>query len=491
LFPASTLDIFSTQTLDLANFGSNWVGYTISGSSGWYGVSLSASGQYQTAISYLGFFYTSSNYGSTWSQNTNVPTNVTWNSVSVSASGQYQSAVIYPSSNGAIYISSDYGSTWTKNTNAPTSGANWYSVSVSASGQYQSACIVNGSVYTSSNYGSNWSQNTSAPTTSARWFSVSVSASGQYQTAVINIGSIYTSSNYGSTWSQNTSAPTNYNWNQIAVSASGQYQIVYAAQSGTGKTYGSSDYGNTWSLKNSVNNYVVAINASGQYQITAGGSVYSYSTDYGNTWTVGTKGNSNTGVSISASGQYITLVSQSSSIIYTCQNSISSGIVNVGNYSSAPATGITGGLYYGTTSGIGITGLLVFTGATWKSVKSFVIEHLDDPSKYLVHGCLEGPESGVYYRGTSEITNNDSITIYLPDYVKNLATEFTVKITPIYDGNLEKGQYFSSRVANNKFTVYGPNGKFSWHINGKRININVEPYKNTVVTKGDGPYRWL
>ena len=30
-----------------------------------------------------------------------------------------------------------------------------------------------------------------------------------------------------------------------------------------------------------------------------------------------------------------------------------------------------------------------------------IIDHPDDKeNKYLIHGCLEGPEVGVYYRGT-------------------------------------------------------------------------------------------
>ena len=161
--------------------------------------------------------------------------------------------------------------------------------------------------------------------------------------------------------------------------------------------------------------------------------------------------------------------------------------MNVGNYSTAPATGITGGLYYNSSS----LNFWVSNGSAWSTVKSFVIDHPDDSSKYLVHGCLEGPESGVYYRGTCEITNNDSVTINLPDYVRNLATDFTVQISPIYDGNRDKDQYFTSKVTNNQFTVYGPNGEFDWRVNGKRLSITVEPSKNEISVKGDGPYRWF
>ena len=127
---------------------------------------------------------------------------------------------------------------------------------------------------------------------------------------------------------------------------------------------------------------------------------------------------------------------------------------------------------------------------TYNSTKTFVINHPDDKSKYLVHGCLEGPEAGVYYRGKDEIRNEESVTIELPDYVKNMATDLTIQITPIYDGKTIK-TFNVSEVEDNKFTVYGPNGKFYWIVHGKRLSIQVEPLKQEVDVKGDGPYKWI
>ena len=124
------------------------------------------------------------------------------------------------------------------------------------------------------------------------------------------------------------------------------------------------------------------------------------------------------------------------------------------------------------------------------TTKTFVIDHPDDKSKYLVHGCLEGPEAGVYYRGKDEIRDEKSVTIELPDYVKNIATELTIQITPIYDGKTIK-TFNVSEVEDNKFTVYGPNGKFYWIVHGKRLSISVEPLKEEVNVKGDGPYKWI
>ena len=106
-----------------------------------------------------------------------------------------------------------------------------------------------------------------------------------------------------------------------------------------------------------------------------------------------------------------------------------------------------------------------------------------------MHACLEGPESGVYYRGKCEITNGEFVEINLPDYVEKLATELTVQITHIYDGTVKT--YSASEVANNSFTVHGENGKFYWIVHGKRAPVDVEPLKSETNVKGTGPYKWI
>jgi len=122
--------------------------------------------------------------------------------------------------------------------------------------------------------------------------------------------------------------------------------------------------------------------------------------------------------------------------------------------------------------------------------KTFVIDHPIDKNKYLVHACLEGPEGGVYYRGEGQIQNGESVKIELPEYVNNLATDFTVQITPIYYGKKIQ-QLYTSKIKDNCFTVYGENCEFYWLVHGKRCNIEVEPMKSSVIIKGDGPYKWI
>ena len=123
------------------------------------------------------------------------------------------------------------------------------------------------------------------------------------------------------------------------------------------------------------------------------------------------------------------------------------------------------------------------------AAKTFVIDHPINENKYLVHACLEGPESGVYYRGKGEIVNNESVIIHLPHYVEALATDFTIQITPIYNGKINTLN--SSEVTNNTFTVHGDNCKFYWNVTGKRFDIDIEPLKSSVDVKGDGPYLYI
>jgi hypothetical protein len=134
--------------------------------------------------------------------------------------------------------------------------------------------------------------------------------------------------------------------------------------------------------------------------------------------------------------------------------------------------------------------IICSSAATSAASKTFIIDHPKDVNKYLVHACLEGPESGVYYRGKGEIENNVSTTIILPDYVETLANDFTVQITPIYNGT-SSTTYNVGEVVNNQFQVFGENGKFFWIVHGKRQSIDVEPLKKNIQVNGDGPYKWI
>lgn len=149
--------------------------------------------------------------------------------------------------------------------------------------------------------------------------------------------------------------------------------------------------------------------------------------------------------------------------------------------------------FTGYTGSTGPTGrsCLGSTGPKGPTAKTFIIEHPLDNSKYLIHACLEGPESGVYYRGKATIDNNESTTIQLPDYVAPLATDFSIQVTSIYSKERSEPNLLEvSEIENNQFTVYGNNGSFYWYVYGKRNDILVEPNKSSIVVNGDGPYKW-
>jgi hypothetical protein len=148
----------------------------------------------------------------------------------------------------------------------------------------------------------------------------------------------------------------------------------------------------------------------------------------------------------------------------------------------------------------GTSNLLTYNVNTFEltySAKTFVIDHPDDPNnRYLVHGCLEGPEAGVYYRGRGKIdTGSVTAEVFLPKYVQNLIRPDTglAVATPIWSGgdwpSISVGEYDPIR---NSFTVHGTgSGNFSWIFTAARARINVEPLKENVNVRGDGPYRYI
>ncbi len=127
------------------------------------------------------------------------------------------------------------------------------------------------------------------------------------------------------------------------------------------------------------------------------------------------------------------------------------------------------------------------------SAKTFVMTHPLEQTKYLVHGCLEGPESGVYYRGVGEIAEGqESVDVELPSYCAAFS-DFTAQISPLCAKAADvKRQLGAGYVQGNKFTVYGDKpGKFYWSVTGKRSSIDAEPLKADKKLRGTGPYVWL
>jgi hypothetical protein len=187
-------------------------------------------------------------------------------------------------------------------------------------------------------------------------------------------------------------------------------------------------------------------------------------------------------LAISANGQFITAMVNSPSL-----KNIYMSITPYGNlFANIGVTGADGTtkkvLVYNTTS-------KQIQYST--SSKSFVIDHPYDPTQYLVHACLEGPEVGVYYRGKGTVANGKSVRIELPKYVQHIAHNFTIEITTLYNPlRKEQVSYRVSPVKNGAFVVHGENGSFYWTVFGEREALQTTIPKTTPI-KGDGPYTYV
>jgi hypothetical protein len=114
-----------------------------------------------------------------------------------------------------------------------------------------------------------------------------------------------------------------------------------------------------------------------------------------------------------------------------------------------------------------------------------IIDHPLSSDMYLVHACIEAPESAVMYRGRGEIVHGIA-TIKLPDYCTTW-TDFTINLTAIGHFN----NMYVSEVRDNTFTVHGNAGTFHWTVYAKRYDIEVEPHKYNTTLCGNGPYIYL
>jgi hypothetical protein len=108
--------------------------------------------------------------------------------------------------------------------------------------------------------------------------------------------------------------------------------------------------------------------------------------------------------------------------------------------------------------------------------KNFKITNPIDSAQWLVHGSLEGPEYGVYYRGEAVTDSDGNAEIVLPDYFEALvmATGRTIMLTQIFDDDTDDfAQLMAGRIVAGKFRVRSsdPAIKFCWMVNAVRADI--------------------
>ena len=139
------------------------------------------------------------------------------------------------------------------------------------------------------------------------------------------------------------------------------------------------------------------------------------------------------------------------------------------------------------------------SGKGFVKVKTFVIDHPLEQSKYLIHGTLEGPEASVFYRGSSQLVNGKA-EINLPDYFEALTHKEgrTIVLTNI-DGfdKLMVKKIGQDKIVQGKFYVVSDNPEssqeFDWEVKAIRKDVAplvVEPDKSDYEVTGHGPYTY-
>ena len=142
--------------------------------------------------------------------------------------------------------------------------------------------------------------------------------------------------------------------------------------------------------------------------------------------------------------------------------------------SGTTALSVTGGNSAASNPAVDITGHLSAT------TKSFNIPHPLHEDKRLVYGCLEGPEYGMYARGTAVIGDGEKerkIGISLPEYwFKMVGKDYTISLTPHGNYNVwiakktEDGFYVMTNTKGN--------ARFDWNVIGGRLDAKLEVEPN-------------
>ena len=139
-------------------------------------------------------------------------------------------------------------------------------------------------------------------------------------------------------------------------------------------------------------------------------------------------------------------------------------------------TGTTGLVVKGGNSASGAPAVAI-TGALEADTKSFNIPHPLDSNKRLVYGCLEGPEYGMYQRGSFLVNDERRIVaIDLPNYwFKMVYEDYAINITTYGDYNV----WINNRDENGFWVETNAEGEwnFDWSVIGGRkdAKLEVEP----------------
>jgi hypothetical protein len=125
---------------------------------------------------------------------------------------------------------------------------------------------------------------------------------------------------------------------------------------------------------------------------------------------------------------------------------------------------------------------VIVAGQIKAITKSFKIDHpLSPHDMYLEHGSLEGPEHGIYQRGTA--SGYSQVTVNLPDYFSALSEkDYSILLTPrvnsqLYISSSDSESFTVRRIGRNFFSKGYI--EFDYLVIGERkdIKLDVEQIK--------------
>lgn len=165
----------------------------------------------------------------------------------------------------------------------------------------------------------------------------------------------------------------------------------------------------------------------------------------------------------------------------------SSGVLSWVSQASGSLTGTGTSAYVPlwTSAGTALTNSIISQSSTTIDIaghlkartKSFLIPHPLNPEKLLLeHGSLEGPEHGVYVRGTA--SGMDEATVYLPDYWDKLVEgKYTILLTSRvpYTLYIKKQDYKSFTIKRSKgFLASKKRIEFDYFVVAERSDIKIQ-----------------
>jgi hypothetical protein len=127
------------------------------------------------------------------------------------------------------------------------------------------------------------------------------------------------------------------------------------------------------------------------------------------------------------------------------------------------------------------------------AIKTFIIPHPDHGDRYLIHATTESPHNGVEYWGSVLLGEYGTADVELPSYFESLTSAEGRAVLLTGCG----GQIVSPTATypeDGRFEVRGlPGQQVFWLVKAIRKDVPpvlVEPRRDEVTVRGDGPYRY-